>query len=312
MQEFLTNNTVNCNLMPLTGYRTLVIFAALLESPKTNDEINDCLLHNQYIKERFSSDTLRIYINSLRAIGCEITGANKSNNKKYELISHPFEYDIPKAQLKALSKLSKSVFDKIDIEDVIVIEKFFKKLVALIKSNETKAVLRNNAVAVQIDRGVLEELIIHCKKKNQITFLYNSPKSGVKEIELVADRLSVRSGKLYLWGNNFTHMQYSFFSIARIIKICSVTLHKIKEEFPPLKVIYELRNHNEDYTPDDYEKIIEKTQDKLIIEAISKNEFSLMQKILYYASDCKILHPDDFKTKLVDKLKLMEESYESV
>ncbi len=44
MQEFLTNNTVSYNLMSLTGYRTLVIFRALLESPKTIDEINDCLM----------------------------------------------------------------------------------------------------------------------------------------------------------------------------------------------------------------------------------------------------------------------------
>ncbi len=109
MQAFLTNNTVNCNLMSLTGYRTLVILTALIESPKSNDEINECLFNNQYIKEKFSSDTLRIYINSLRAIGCEITRANKSNNQKYKLTSHPFSYDIPKSQLKALSKVYKTV-----------------------------------------------------------------------------------------------------------------------------------------------------------------------------------------------------------
>ena len=68
MQEFLKNNTVNCNLMSLTGYRTLVLLEALMQSPKSIAEINDCFLNNQYIKETFSQDTLRIYINSLRNI----------------------------------------------------------------------------------------------------------------------------------------------------------------------------------------------------------------------------------------------------
>ncbi len=312
MQEFLTNNTVNCNLMSLTGYRTLVIFAALLQSPKTNDEINDCLLSNQYIKERFSSDTLRIYINSLREIGCDITRANKSNNKKYELLSHPFEYDIPKSQLKALLKLAKSGYEKIDVEDLISIEKVIKKIATLVKNEKTRADLQNSSGIKQIDLVLAKELLCHCRKKNQITFLYNSPKSGHKEIELVADKLSFKSSKLYLWGNNLTHNQYSYFVVDRIMKICSINLKKSEEDFAPRKVLYELYNRSKDYIPDENEKIIIKTDEILVIEVTSKNEFSLMQRILYFGADCKVVEPIEFKNKLLNKLKLMEANYENV
>ncbi len=311
MQEFLLNNTVNCNLMSLTGYRTLVILNLLMESPKSNDEINEYFFNHQYIKEKFSNDTLRIYINSLRQIGCEITRAKKSNKQKYELISHPFTYDIPQNHINAIEKLYKNMYDKIDIKEVIAIENLFEKLSSYTKNNTAQESLKSISVLKNINKNILEDLIMHCKNKNQITFLYNSPKSNAKKIEIIAGKLSFKSGKLYIFGDNLTHSEYSYFSVDRIIEICSIKFQKEKKEFPSLKVIYELKNKNEEYIPDIDEKIIKKTKDKLTIEVNSKNEFSLIQKMLHMANDCKVIAPEDFKTKLLNKLKAMEASYEN-
>lgn len=311
MQEFLTNNTVNCNLMSLTGYRTLVILSALMESPKSNAEINDCLLNNQYIKEKFSSDTLRIYINSLRAIGCEITQANRSSNKKYKLISHPFAYNIQKPQIKALAKLYKNSYEKLDIREIMAIENFFNKLSESMQDESTKEQLKNISVLKQIDREILNNLVTHCKNQNQITFLYNSPKSGPKEIELIADKLSFKSEKLYLWGKNLTHKQYSYFALERIIKICSIKFSKTHEKFPVTRVIYELKG-NPEYIPEPDEKILERNSDKLKIQLTSENEFSLIQRILSMADDCRVIEPETFKTKITEKLRKMEEAYDKI
>lgn len=308
MQEFLTNNTVSCNLMSLTGYRTLVILGALMQAPMSNDEINQILLNDQYIQETFSNDTLRLYINSLREIGCEIIGANKTNNKKYELVSHPFDYDITKSQLKALSKLYKSIYDKIEMKEVIAIEDFFEKLTAAIKNPDTKESLRNISMLKGINKGILKDLLLHCKNKNQIIFLYNSPRSGEKQIEIIADKVSFKSGKLYLWGNNLTYKQYSYFAIDRILEICSIKLLKTKEGFPMQKVTYEL--YTKDYEPLETEKIIEETDEKFVIEADANNEFSLIQRLLYFADECRILQPQEFKANFLAKLKAMEQSYE--
>jgi hypothetical protein len=313
MQEFLTNNTVTCNLMSLTGYRTLVIFNALMEAPKSNDEINACLLNNQYIKENFSSDTLRIYINSLREIGCEITRANKSNQKKYELLAHPFSYNIQKPQLKAISKVYKWFCEKASIEEIIEFETFFKKLSNLVSDDDCKYALRKMSLLKSTNINILNNLLTYCKNKNQITFLYNSPKSGEKEIEIIADKLSFKSDKLYLWGNNVKRKEYSFFFVDRILKICNIKMFSTKEdmeEFNTIKVVYELSSN--DYILEPNEKIIEQTNDKIIIEAMCKNEFSMIQRILHSANDCKILSPETFKTKVLTKLKAMEKSYENI
>lgn len=312
MQEFLMNNTVSCNLMSLTGYRTLVILNALMESPKSNEEINECLFNDQYIQEKFSNDTLRLYINSLRKVGCEIIGANKSNNKKYELISHPFTYEIPKSQFKAVLKLYKSIYDKIDIKDVLAIENFFEKIISMTNNNNQKEDFKRVSVLRGINKGILNDLLIHCKNKNQIVFIYNSPRSGEKQIEIVADKLSFKSGKLYLYGDNLTHKQYSYFLADRILEICNIKLIKNKENFKPVKVIYEICNNIQDYIPAPFEKVLEQSDTKLVIEADSENEFSLMQRILYMADECKVIEPQEFKDKLLTKLRKMEESYENI
>lgn len=311
MQEFLINNTVHWNLMSLTGYRTLVILSALLESPKSNDEINECLFNNQYIKERFSGDTLRIYINSLRAIGCEITRADKSNSQKYRLVSHPFAYDIPKNQLNAISKLYKSTYDKMNLEEILLIEDFFSKLSSKLQNSFTKDYLKNISVIKNINRDLLDDLLKYCESKQQITFLYNSPRSGPKEITLVCDKLGFKSEKLYLYGNNLTHNEYSYFVVARILKICCINISKDKIEYPSFKIIYQLYNHD-NYIPEPDEKIIESTNESLIIELTAKNEFLAMQRILFKTTDCKVLQPQEFKEKLLNKLIKMGEAYENV
>lgn len=310
MQEFLKNNTVNCNLMSLTGYRTLIILKALFESPKTNDEINECLFNNQYIQEKFSGDTLRMYINSLRAVGCEITRADKANGNKYKLLSHPFVYDIPLVQLKALNKLYKCTYDRFGIREIILIEDFFTKLGTYLQNESTRSQIISSSVLKQVDKTILKELLNYCQNKKQITFLYNSPKSGTKEITCICDKIGFKSGKLYLWGTNLTHKEYSFFLIERITKICSVQMLNSEEEIKAYKVIYEVDKKTKKYTPEPDEKIIDENSEKITFELTSKNEFSLMQRMLYKASDCKIIEPTDFKEKLIKKIELMKEAYE--
>src|SRR5574344_265123 len=216
MQEFLKNNTVNCNLMSLTGYRTLVLLKSLMESPKSIDELNECFLNNQYIKEKFSSDTLRIYINSLRSVGCDITKANKSTNNKYVLKSHPFYLSIPKKQILALRKVCKAMQDKISIDEIVTLESVLAKVSNLVGSSEEVDYIKNLCPLKNIDVEILKELMFHSKKKNQINFLYSSPNSGAKQISIVADKLSFKSEKLYLWGYSSLHNEYSYFRVDRI------------------------------------------------------------------------------------------------
>lgn len=296
--------------MSLTGYRTLVVLDALLDSPKTNDEINEWFLQNQYIKEKFSADTLRLYLNSLREIGCVITQASKAHNNKYTLLSHPFSYDIPKSQLKALDKLYKNIYEKIELKDIVFIENVLEKISKNVNNDATKNFLYKIMLLDKVDKDLLVKLMMHCEDKNQIIFSYNSPKSGEKNIEIVADKITIKSGKLYLWGHNLTHNQYSFFSIDRVKKICAIRLSKSEKLKPRPKITYEVCSDGYDLGPN--EKIISQNADKFVVEAYAQNEFEITQRILSMGPSCKVLGPQIFKDKILDKLKMMEKSYDKI
>ena len=73
MKEFLKTNKVTYNLMSFTGFKSIIIFSLLLEGPKSYQELRTAIENHEYLHESVSIDTLRIYLNSLRKIGCKIS-----------------------------------------------------------------------------------------------------------------------------------------------------------------------------------------------------------------------------------------------
>ena len=117
MKEFLKTNTITYNLISFTGFKALIIFSLLLESPKSYDEIIDYFANHDYIKETISIDTIRVYLNSLKRIGCVITKTKRCEGSKYVLVSHPFELTIAPEQIKSISKIYKTISRTIDIDE---------------------------------------------------------------------------------------------------------------------------------------------------------------------------------------------------
>ena len=115
-------------LINLTGVRLLVIFSLLVESPKTAEEINDYFVKNNYPKDLFSSDTLRNDMNALRLAGCMISRADKHNDYKYNLISHPFELNIDMDFAKNLAKIYNRTYKDLKLRDLVLIENLFNEL----------------------------------------------------------------------------------------------------------------------------------------------------------------------------------------
>ena len=72
MKQFIKNQKVTYNLMSFTGYKALLIFNLLTESPKSYEEIKNYIYNHPYLREQISMDTMRVYMNSLKRLGCEI------------------------------------------------------------------------------------------------------------------------------------------------------------------------------------------------------------------------------------------------
>ncbi len=309
MKEFIKNKKVTYNLMSFTGFKALILFSSLAESPKSYKEICEIFYNHPYLREKISIDTVRVYINSLKSIGCvvkRVRGEDKVS--RYTILAHPFELKITDEQKQSILKLFKNIVKNIEIDDLIALEEFFEKIGVYIKNDDFVNEVKNISLIKGIDKELLKDLLDCCDKKQQIVINYESPSSGNKDIELIADKISITNGKIYLYGTGFEYMQYGSFLVSRINKINEIKLNAdTKLKLNEIKVKYEVFQSN--IEPKENERIIEQTDEKTVIEVSTSNIFMLKQKLLEYGPLCRIIEPDEFKNEFIAILKDMKAGY---
>ncbi|MBQ8459674.1 WYL domain-containing protein [bacterium] len=310
MKEFLKSNTVTYNLMSFTAFKSILVFSLLLEGPKSYKEIQDFLQNHEYLQETVSIDTIRIYINSLREFGCNITSKRQNGIAQYYIESHPFALKFDDAQIKNIIKVFKAISKSIDVDDLMALQKFFVKIADYVENEDLKTKLQNISPLSNIDSELLKNLLNYVRNNNEITIYYNSPNSGKKNITVLADKLHIDNGKLYLSGFNSEYNNYSSFQVSRIIKIVGVNIERKIISVPEITVGYEyMKDGSEELELLSCEKVIKDEDNKLTIEMTSRNKFEIMQRIMFHASKCKVLYPEDFRNYIVSNLKKMKEEY---
>lgn len=310
MKEFMKNNTVTYNLMSFTAFKSLIVFSLLLEAPRSYDEINEYFKNNEYIKEAVSIDTLRVYLTSLRMVGCEIVRTRMADGSKYKLVSHPFELSITDEQIKSLVKVFKAVSKNIELGELIMLEKFLIKLTDLINNPALAAAREKISLLNGVDPDMIELLMKHCKNKDQIIFLYNSPRSGQKEIEIITDKVELTNNKFYLYGTGLEYNQYTYFPISRIKAVTGVKMFKTDiSNIENIVVRYELYAEPNEIKLTAEEKIADISGNKIVIESSSSNPFIIKQRVLSFGTACKVLSPESFRQDIINTLKEMRKEY---
>ena len=311
MKQFYKTNTITHNLLSLTGFKSMIIFSLLMESPKSYKEIQDYIKNHEYLHENLSVDALRIYLNTLRSFGCNIKRISDNGVYKYSIESHPFQLTFDDNQVKSIIKVYKAISKSIDIMDLIALQSFFNKISDYVSNEDLKKKLRNISPINNIDIKLFQQLRTYANHKNEITIYYNSPISGRKNITVLTDKIGIENGKLYIYGFNAEHNNYSKFLVSKIIKIVSVNLANKNLESPEITVSYEYtKDVNEIFEPLPNEKIISSSENKLTVEITSRSKFDLMQRIMFLSKKCKVLYPLDFKDFIITTLKKMKEGYD--
>ena len=197
-----------------------------------------------------------------------------------------------------------------DVKELLSMEYFFEKIGSYIKNEDFIADIRKISMLRDIDKKLLEDLIDCCDKKEQIVISYNSPNSGQKDIELIADKIEVANGKMYLLGTGFEYMQYGSFLVSRIKGIKEIKIEKtIPDNLQEFRIIYTLEGNPDKFNPADNERIIEKHNNYVVIEMKTSNDFLAKQKLLEYGPTCKVVAPEDFRNDFIKLLKDMKAGY---
>lgn len=310
MKEFLKTNTVTYNLMSFTGFKSILLFLYLLDGPKSYEEMQNYLKNNEYLHEVVSIDTLRVYLNSLKEIGCKISKVSKGKTTRFAIDSHPFTLKVSDKHVKSIIKINNAISKNIEVTDFQAIQNFLDKFSACITNKDLKEELKNTSPLNNIDKNLISDLITYTQNKNEITIYYNSLNSGKKNITIKLDKIYINNNKLYISGINYENKSYASFLVSKIINIVSVNLHTENIEVPILTVGYEYsKDSHEDFDLLENEKIISSNDNKLLIEITSQNKFNITQRIMSHGSKCKVLYPTEFKNHIISTLKQMKEGY---
>lgn len=310
MQEFLKTNTITYNLMSFTAFKSILLFSLLVDGPKSYKEMQEFMGNHEYLNESISIDTLRVYLNSLKAIGCNITRKTINGTTKYSIDSHPLILKFDEKQIKSIIKIYKAISKNIEVRDLIALQNFFSKIADYVDNKELKEKLQNISPISNIDFQLVLDLLKHAQNNNEISVYYNSENTGKKNITILVDKIYITNNKLYISGINSEYNTYSSFLVNKIIKINSVNLKEKTLTTPELTVGYQYsKDDNEIFELLENEKIIEEKNNILTIEITSKNKFEITQRIMSHSMKCKVLYPQDYKEHIISTLKRMKEGY---
>ena len=166
-----------------TGFRTLILLDLLLREPLTKGEIIERLSKNPYITN-ISKETLRLDINTLKAAGFEIQNTGKANKYRYKINWSPIQFNLTRKELNVLLRTKEALIKLSNWEYIVRLYGLFEKITPLIKDENDINELMNFHQFSNIDFKTLKELNALSARKKEVILLYNSPNSGIKEIQI--------------------------------------------------------------------------------------------------------------------------------
>ncbi len=92
------------NQISLTGVRGIVLAGLLIMQPRSLEEIRKAFIELNIMENENSDDILRIDLNTLKIMGCEISRASAKTGFKYVLGKHPFAFKIDDEEIVLLKK----------------------------------------------------------------------------------------------------------------------------------------------------------------------------------------------------------------
>ena len=295
-----TKNIVN------TGYKLIKILKLLLENPKSYEEINKNFLKDESISKPTSDDMICIYINTLRQLGCRISRPSKSNNFKYVLLNHPFKINISEKDSFILSQIIENIFIENNWKMAWDVIELFKELQSLCTEYSDTSFLNNLHYHFKIKNELMHKLAYYCENSKLISLKYNSPKSGTKNVKIIAEKITLENNHFYIWGYNTEQKTNIYIRIDRIVDVNIISINQCSIPKKPLfKAKYKLFGNakiNFQETPS--AKIISQTSNYIEIEEEVSNKFYFIQKILQHAEECVVSEPLSIKEEII---KIIEE-----
>lgn len=297
------------NKISLTGLRALIFIGLLINKPCSLKEIKQALIDYKIISEKSSDDILRIDLNTIKLMGCEVDRPSVKNDFKYVLTKHPFDLKITKDDVSILKKVYNSIKNKIGLDKLFDYDELFKNLANYVCDEEIKELLLGISILKYYNIENLKDFVIDCQQKKTLEILYKKTTSKNEEKrEIIAQKIEIKNDKLYLYSYDVEKQESRVFNIRRIVSVLSRKIKKGDYEIKMTKIKFIIKNVDIEQLEDN-EKIVEELETGFIVEAEYYNDFIAIQRILSFGANCILLEPQELKVKIIDKIKEMRKNY---
>lgn len=294
----------------MTAARAIIMLLSLLQGPKSYEEIRQNIIDCGLVGKELSIDTIRIDINTLKMLGCEITKATKTNDHKYGLITHPFKLKMTTDELNTLIKIYDKIVKTAEVSKILTFHKLLNKLAALVDDNAIKEKLLNVSVLNHENIEIIEKFTKIEKKHNRVKIAYQPPYSNdTYEYDICIEKLGMRNGKLYVYCFNHSTEKRSFLNVSRIKEVIDTKFDRDSGIGLDIIVKFRLKKGG-NYELEDNETIIEQDENYLIVVGKYFNDFIAFQRMMHLADDCTVLEPESIKEKVIEKLMEMRAIYD--
>ncbi len=293
-------------------FKALLVFEMLLEGPITLDEIQRKLSEYKNFKSDISKDSIRVYINSFKSVGCTVKRQlTKEKRRQYVhfIPDNPFRPSISATQIDQFFNIYDIIMYNETFENFLQFHQLTKTLDECFKNDDFHEKFLKHSLIENLDFQLLKDLNKCCQNKELVTVLYSSPRSKEKEIPIIAHNMVFQNYKLYLAGFGKEYNQDAIFLTDRIIKITNREPVDDKESNPNNKfeIVFELYNPSTELLEN--EEIISQTETTRTVLHKTTNKILSTQRFMQLASTCKIISPQEYKEFFISHLKSTAKVY---
>lgn len=300
---------VELRQISLTGTRALMLVGLLMKAPRSLEEIREAFIEMKIMEPEHSDDILRIDLNTLRTMGCEISRSSAKTGFKYVLQKHPFSLNLTHEDVSLLHKIYKKIKDNSDMSLLLKYDELFKKLAFHVTDNEIREELYGISVLKNFEIEEINTLKDDCANNRILTLVYKNPTAKENDTkEVCAQNIVFQNDKIYLYAYDLNKKESVILNIKRIKSILSRKDNDDNFERKEVCVKFVLKSFGVNDILEN-EKIVETKENGYLIEGKYHNEFVAIQRLLSFGASATVLEPQEIKTKIIQKLKDMRENY---
>jgi hypothetical protein len=314
-----------------TAYRIFKLLEWLIEEPLTLEKLNTRFLAEPLIGKAVSDDSVWLYVNTLKLLGCRIRRPSPKNGFCYELLSHPFASSLTEAQQEMLIIAKTYAQKSFNYREMLILDSLLKKItqhyIMPLSQTTTDTLLdKNEAYTLETCADHVRLLEQNIPADKLFLLHYRSPLSGEAEFYFLPEMLYYDQGVLFVHGERSDRLTSSSFRLDWVISLRLVEHPALREELRQRRsrhVTVQLRLYvsnpaiwnglNLDVRHGIYAETFEKKhssgQIHIDIELQVRDFLHLKQKLLSSTSGFQVLQGEGFRQDLYDTLQRMDKLY---